>query len=354
MSRIEQFNAKMMSLRDVFSRFYEIPDMQRDYQWDITSGGKHGRNLLDSIVRFVDEDHDNTDCYYIGTMITYPEKDKWMVVDGQQRLTTLSLMYMAARDIFDETYRESPHLNLEYKFSGTKQKLSDIGKFMTDELIGTKSKPKLLPKESSKANYNAFINGYIHRLGSRPDFKKKANGKFRVVQAFEMFEKEFKEKFDLSTTKGIQALANFLDSTLDGIAINMTEVNDLAQGYRIFSSENTTGLKLGNADIFRALMLAHADRKRLSSSEMERVAALLSGTMACLDSLPNQSAKDSFIRHFWIMRSGIPMSKAKLMDEINRDVLKLSDYNLMMNFCTKILNSAGVYGKKAINPEKES
>ena len=116
MSRIEQFNAKMMSLRDVFSRFYEIL-ICRDYQWDITSGDKHGRKLLDSIVGFVDEDHDNTDCYYIGTMITYPENDKWMVVDGQQRLTTLSLMYMAARDVFDQTYRDYPNLNFDYQFS---------------------------------------------------------------------------------------------------------------------------------------------------------------------------------------------------------------------------------------------
>ena len=64
MNRIEQFNAQMMSLREVFSRFYEIPDMQRDYQWDITSGDKHGKKLLDSIVSFIDEDHNNTDCYY--------------------------------------------------------------------------------------------------------------------------------------------------------------------------------------------------------------------------------------------------------------------------------------------------
>ena len=354
MSRIEQFNAKMMSLRDVFSRFYEIPDMQRDYQWDITSGDKHGKKLLDSIVGFVDEDHDNTDCYYIGTMITYPEKEKWMVVDGQQRLTTLSLMYIAARDVFDQTYRDYPNLNLEYRFSGSNIKLSEIGDYMTQEFIGTKNKPKLLPKESSKANYNAFINGYIHRLGSRPEFQTKANNKFRVVQAFEMFENEFKQKFDVSTPKGIQELADFLDNTLDGIAINMTEVNDLAQGYRIFSSENTTGLKLGNADILRALMLAHADRKRLTKDEMNAISAYLKAAMTSLDSLPSQSIKNNFVRHFWIMRTGTPMSKAKLTEEISKDISKLSDFNSMMNFCMKIMTAASYYGQKAINPEKQS
>ena len=191
---------------------------------------------------------------------------------------------------------------------------------MTEQFIGTNHKPKLMPKESSKANYNAFINGYIHRLGSRPEFSKRTKSKFRVVQAFEMFEDEFKQKFDVSTQRGIQELANFLDNTLDGIAINMTEVNDLAQGYRIFSSENTTGLRLGNADILRALMLAHADRKRLNKNEMEAISELLRATMTSLDSLPSQSVKNNFVRHFWIMRSGTPMSKAKLTEEINRDI----------------------------------
>ena len=103
MSVIDKIEASMRSLREILSEenYYEIPDMQRDYQWDIDNGDKHGRNLWNSINQFVDEDPNKEDCYYLGTMIIYKDQGKWQVIDGQQ-LTTLTLMYIAIRDLFDE------------------------------------------------------------------------------------------------------------------------------------------------------------------------------------------------------------------------------------------------------------
>ena len=102
-SEIEQFESRIASVGEILGgqNFYAIPDMQRDYQWDIESGGQHGLNLWRSITEFVDEDPNQEDCYYLGTMIKYLENDVWMVVDGQQRLTTLSLMFMTIRDALD-------------------------------------------------------------------------------------------------------------------------------------------------------------------------------------------------------------------------------------------------------------
>ena len=54
------------------------------------------------------------------------------------------------------------------------------------------------------------------------------------------------------------------------------------------------------------------------------------------------------------MRSGTPMSKSKLTEEINKDILKLHDYNSMIHFCSKLMTAAGHYGKKAIDPERQS
>ena len=72
-----------------------------------------------------------------------------MVVDGQQRLTTLSLMYVV-RDIFDQTYRDYPNLNFGYQFSGKDLKLSEIGDYLTEQIIGTEHKPKLLPENRQR------------------------------------------------------------------------------------------------------------------------------------------------------------------------------------------------------------
>ena len=102
-SNVEQFSASMKSIGSILGEdnYYAIPDMQRDYQGDIDKGKKHGRQLWNSIEEFTDEDPDKTDCYYLGTMIIYKDGNTWMVIDGQQRLTTLSMMFMVVRDIFD-------------------------------------------------------------------------------------------------------------------------------------------------------------------------------------------------------------------------------------------------------------
>ena len=97
-----------------------------------------------------------------------------------------------------------------------------------------------------------------------------------------MFAKKIGDRFELTDLDGAKALVSFTEHILGGLAINITIVKDLAQGYRIFSSENTTGLKLGNLDILRALILAHCDRKKFGPSVLEGVKQHLANMMANL------------------------------------------------------------------------
>ena len=346
MRQIEQFTAKMVTLREILAdpNYYAIPDMQRDYQWDIDSGKKHARQLWENIVEFIDEDPNRNDCYYMGTMITYKENSKWMIIDGQQRLTTLSLLFIAARDIFDEKTAEG--VKTELKLFGDSYKIKEIGRKLGRQTVGTSSKPKLLPKESSKDNFKAFM-AYLVPLGTRGDFRKGRRAKLRVVQAYEMFQKEMANEFDINTENGLQELLEFLEHILDGLAINLTEVNDLAQGYRIFSSENTTGLKLGNLDIVRALILAQVDRKKMGKEDLEDIKYQLGLMMQALEPL-SKSNQGNFIRHYWIMTYGTPMNKTKLSNSIANDVKKLTDGLIAIKFVRKLTLAARRYATNVV------
>jgi hypothetical protein len=334
MSNVEQFSANVESIGSVLGgdNYYAIPDMQRDYQWDIDNGKKHGRQLWNSIDEFVDEDPEKTDCYYLGTMIIYQEDKAWMVIDGQQRLTTLSMLFMAARDHFDTAAKSG--VSGQISFRGLAHDISQIGSGIAKVTIGDTKRPKLVPKESSKSNYKAF-KGYLDPIGLRKDFQKKSgNHKFRVVQAYEMFSDELSKKFDLGKIKGLQNLADFIEHVLDGLAINVTKVNDLAQGYRIFSSENTTGLKLGNLDILRALILAQADRRKLTP--LEQIKDILASMMGFLDDV-NQGDKNNFVRHFWIQKYGLPMNKSKLTNSMSADIRQLADMDAATALTIKLM-----------------
>lgn len=349
MKQVEQFSAKIVTLREILAdpNYYAIPDMQRDYQWDIENGGLHGRKLWDNIVEFVDEDPERNDSYYMGTMITYKQGNKWMVIDGQQRLTTLSLLFIAARDIFDQMAKKG--LKGEFQFFRETYRIEDLGRTLARQTVGTKNKPKLRPKASSKNNFKAFMS-YLVPLGTRGEFSTGRRFRFKVVQAYEMFQREIANQFDISTVDGIKQLLNFLEHILEGLAINVTEVKDLAQGYRIFSSENTTGLKLGNLDIVRALILAQVDRKKMSKEDLDDIRHQLGMMMMALEPL-SKKEKSDFIRHYWIMEYGTPMSKNKLTNSVANDVQKLTDAMIALKFCRKLSIAARTYAKNVVHSD---
>ncbi len=76
------------------SGFYKIPRFQRPYSWERT----HVEDFWDDAV--VSEDLD----YFIGSFVMYPnskDSNTLMMVDGQQRPTTITILLAVIRNAFD-------------------------------------------------------------------------------------------------------------------------------------------------------------------------------------------------------------------------------------------------------------
>lgn len=100
-------------------RTYEIPIYQRNYAW--------GKDEIDTLVQDVyDAFRGGKQTYYIGTLVTYYHGDRaYEVIDGQQRLTTITLVLTAlgcdmtsrlayrARRKSDDTLRHLDDLDVE-------------------------------------------------------------------------------------------------------------------------------------------------------------------------------------------------------------------------------------------------
>ena len=100
-------------------RTYEIPIYQRNYAW--------GKDEIDTLVQDVyDAFRGGKPTYYIGTLVTYYRGDRaYEVIDGQQRLTTITLVLTAlgcdmtsrlayrARRKSDDTLRHLDDLDVE-------------------------------------------------------------------------------------------------------------------------------------------------------------------------------------------------------------------------------------------------
>lgn len=89
-----------------------IPSYQRGYRWNL----KEVKDLLLDINSF--SQNDEGDTYYLQPVVVERDKDSdsWIVIDGQQRLTTmlLLLMYLEKRD----SELDMPLYKIDYKTSG--------------------------------------------------------------------------------------------------------------------------------------------------------------------------------------------------------------------------------------------
>lgn len=83
------------SLSELFDKesFYEIPSFQRPFSWD----QDNFRDLIDDLL-----DTDPKSQYFLGSIVYYIENGDRMVVDGQQRLTSLMILLACIRDLVGE------------------------------------------------------------------------------------------------------------------------------------------------------------------------------------------------------------------------------------------------------------
>ena len=74
-------NADAYSIKNLFDVYYEIPEYQREYSWKL----ENWENLFNDL-------NESDKDYFLGTLICISDGNSPMqVVDGQQRLTTLSI-----------------------------------------------------------------------------------------------------------------------------------------------------------------------------------------------------------------------------------------------------------------------
>src|SRR5262245_58849326 len=75
-----------------------VPVFQRDYSW----GTKHCLQLWKDIMRVGSDE--NTKAHFVGSIVYISAEEtsaritRWLLIDGQQRLTTLTLLLAALRD----------------------------------------------------------------------------------------------------------------------------------------------------------------------------------------------------------------------------------------------------------------
>lgn len=108
---------------------FEIPSFQRGYRWT----SKQVEDLLKDICRFANDEPDHPGVYYLQPLVVRGENKTWEVLDGQQRLTTLSLILDKFRKFGRPNIQEMKPYEIHYR---TRRNMNYADVLPTDHIDG--------------------------------------------------------------------------------------------------------------------------------------------------------------------------------------------------------------------------
>ena len=108
-----QRKVEILKIKDILQKSLSIPDYQRPYKWQI----KHIQQLANDLLL-----HFNANkVYRIGTVVIHKNADKYEIVDGQQRLVSLTVLLKLLNEtslsLLDEEFKHSiSHYNIQQNY----------------------------------------------------------------------------------------------------------------------------------------------------------------------------------------------------------------------------------------------
>jgi len=213
---------------------YFVPPFQRDYSWS----EEQWEDLYEDIKSL--EEHDYP--HYMGTIVLQSsENKKFKIVDGQQRITTLSIFIISLIKTIQ---------NLVDKKKDISQNEERI-EILSRTYLGDKSPTSLMrtAKLELNDNNNDFFSRYIVQMQDLRT-KRGLNSSNRLLySALEYFYSKL--EIDLKDKNGSQIASYLTDNIADKLKFIQIKVEDELNAYTLFETLNARGIELTSTDLLK-------------------------------------------------------------------------------------------------------
>ncbi|WP_410636017.1 DUF262 domain-containing protein [Amycolatopsis sp. cmx-4-83] len=217
---------------EIFDDAYQftIPRYQRPYAWTTEQAGEMFDDLL-AASRSRDS-LSESDPYFLGSIVLVKAEKQALaeVVDGQQRLTTLTVLYSVLREQVSPEFAASLEKRIFQK---------------GDPIKGTADQPRLRLRDQDQGFFEKYIQ---ERSGNDllPDLRNVTpDSRLRLVENALLF----KTRLNALETVERERLVSFIDMYTYLVVVATV---DFESAYRIFSVLNERGLDLTHTDILKS------------------------------------------------------------------------------------------------------
>jgi Protein of unknown function DUF262/Protein of unknown function (DUF1524) len=222
---------------------YRIPPYQREYSWQKAQWEALFQDLIEA-----------DGAHFLGTIITLNQTTDAVhsgvleLIDGQQRMTTLTLLMAAIYSVLREHYDE---LDEDTRIDAT-----NLGRQLVRRSDG---EPRVTPQiqGNNRDDYRTVLSD----TGLKVDFNRKPYYPMRrVSRCFNYFRDSITKLAESEGVDPVKAAQRVLNAVQQAILVKI-EVANHADAFVLFESLNNRGMPLTPVDLIKNHLLAESERK---------------------------------------------------------------------------------------------
>lgn len=255
---------------------YEIPKFQRDYTWET----EHWDDLWQDInTLLADEENE----HYMGYLVLQTSNNKeFSIIDGQQRLTTMSIIILATL----KAIKDIAELGLD-KENNTKRREN-----LMNSYIGYVDPVTLISNNKLKLNRNSdeYYKQNIVLLKDSLPVRNTNSSEKHMRDCFIWYYERIKKNY-----KSGEELAGFIDKIVDKLFFTVIEVTDQINAFKVFETLNARGVQLSSSDLLKNYLFSVVDSFEPHSSEIDELESIWSKIVGKL----GEQKFEDYLRCFW-------------------------------------------------------
>lgn len=254
---------------------YEIPKFQRDYTWEVEQWDDLWEDMKALLSREEEE-------HYMGYLVLQTSNNKnFQVIDGQQRLTTLSLIILATLKCLKDLIEDGIDAD-----NNAKRKENLLNSY-----IGYVDPVTLISNNKLKLNRNSdeYYKHHVVLLKDLP-LRNTNTAEKHIRECFRWYYDKVRKEFRTG-----EELAGFVDTMVDKLFFTIVEVTDQVNAFKVFETLNARGVQLSPSDLLKNYLFSVVDATHPHNSEIEELEVLWAGTIGTL----GEHKFEEYLRYYW-------------------------------------------------------
>jgi uncharacterized protein with ParB-like and HNH nuclease domain len=236
------FTPASLTVKQLFNNsdsLYQIPRYQRPYKW--------GDEQIDKLWDDLTEAFENqTESYFLGSVITAAPKDTSSyldIVDGQQRITTLMILFAVVRDLYPNLNRNPANPDPSNITSKTIR-----SSILADDEY---NRLKLYTHINHQTDFeNLIINADTTQIvkPKKKQIESDEEPRYKFLNTAAMFNEKL-------TARGEEYVSKFMNYLFNGVRLIRIDCTSKEFAIKLFQVLNDRGLDLTNADLIKSYLL---------------------------------------------------------------------------------------------------